>query len=263
MNRVRYGITAAVCAALLAAPAASAAAPTICATEPLMKNVRSLERFLVERKGVNLLGADSTSSLWFKEDKTANPSLAMARKCDQPARLTFAGNSAAGTCAMVGGMEGESQGEEMSFELTVTAASPRYMIARMTMGFRTDEGIYFYDAANTQWEVLWKAGGPISAVDLIEVIPGAKSRELFEAVKERLLRPESGGACRNVFEGPQAKDVRTVSEIFYSTTAAKANAEMTAALLADIIGKVVVKPWPGSWQYGVVVVVGDKVGGTK
>jgi hypothetical protein len=55
-------------------------------------------------------------------------------------------------------------------------------------------------------------------------------------------------------EQPAMKQ-RTASEVFFTKDARPA-AEATAKLLAPMIGPTEVKPWPGDWDYHVVVVVG-------
>lgn len=90
---------------------------------------------------------------------------------------------------------------------------------------------------------------------LVQLIPGAKDTALFDAVKTEIAK--SSAADRLVFEGTPASKPREVSEVLF-TSGNEAEAKKLAAALEPVIGRVEVKPWPGEWDFGVVVVVGAK-----
>jgi hypothetical protein len=228
-----------------------------CSIEPLLKSVRSLEQFLVERRKVSFYIVDPSSNIHLHGDGTFTINAMLGAKCERPGVLTFSRNTASGECLVI-----TRHGEPTVVDRTpwrvsvmVTSADSRFLVGSVEKAGKMTKGVF-----QTQEDGSFLIQG--DGEDLVEVIPGARDRTLFERVKQRLLQPDAG-RCRALFEGPQAKDVRSVSEIFYSKPAAKDLAERTAADLAPIIGPVEVKEWPGTWLYGVVVVVGDTVAGRK
>ncbi len=92
----------------------------------------------------------------------------------------------------------------------------------------------------------------------LEIIPGAKDPALLGEVRMRLQ--QMTGDLREdafLFQGPQAKKPRTASEIFFANERRDA-AERIARLLEPAVGRIDVRPWPGRWDYDVVVVVGAR-----
>lgn len=94
---------------------------------------------------------------------------------------------------------------------------------------------------------------------LVQVIPGAADRGLFESVRGALQRAQGDFA---VFQGAPAKKPRVESEVLY-TEGHRSDAEAIARQLAPVIGPVTPAPWPGAWDYDVVVVVGSKAAAAK
>lgn len=91
---------------------------------------------------------------------------------------------------------------------------------------------------------------------LVQLVPGAKDTALFGAVKAA-IEAQPVADDRLVFEGTPASKPREVSEVLF-TAGNEAEAKKLAATLEPVIGRVEVKPWPGEWDFGVVVVVGAK-----
>lgn len=90
---------------------------------------------------------------------------------------------------------------------------------------------------------------------LVEVLPGAKSRAPVDAV-EAVLRAAPLEYVFGLFEGPPAKKQRETTEVYFRE-GFEAQARAVAGALAPVIGKVEAKPWPGAWDYDVIVVVGE------
>lgn len=95
------------------------------------------------------------------------------------------------------------------------------------------------------------------AARLVQLIPGADDRTLFDAVSAMLLR-KVDGECPRVFTAPQARTPRVESEVFFSSPGARQAASALAKELEGILGPVEPKPWPGEWPYDVIVVAGSQ-----
>lgn len=104
--------------------------------------------------------------------------------------------------------------------------------------------------------------GPGDCALLVEILPGASDKMLFERIKERFTayRVRDWADYPMVFEGPQARIPRVESEVLF-TEGNRQRANAIAEFLEPVIGPVGVKPWPGKWDYEVVVVAGSKVAG--
>jgi len=97
---------------------------------------------------------------------------------------------------------------------------------------------------------------------LLEIIPAASNSALFQAVRKRLQDPgpDHDGTLRGyalLFEGPPARTPRAETEVFFAN-GKKDTAALVAEALEVVIGPVTAKPWPGSWDYDVIVVVGAR-----
>lgn len=105
----------------------------------------------------------------------------------------------------------------------------------------------------------------------VELIQGAKRQEMLSAVELRLRGArwsewKEASVVPALLRGLPARHSRVETEIFYAADdASKRLAEVTARLLAPVVGVVEPRPWPGSAGSAVVVVVGEKVaaGGGK
>lgn len=159
---------------------------------------------------------------------------------------------------------GKCQGSTESFSVSIDGLAPGVVTYRLT---RCDG-----DQCVTRPVAAW--GAPHGSREdtgggfLLELIPGSADRTLFDAVQQRLqtaFADEWQAAGSRVlpllFVGPPARKARTQSEVFYAKES-KAAAEAAANLLAPVIGPTTVQPWPGEWDYHVIVVVGDKSIGT-
>jgi hypothetical protein len=93
---------------------------------------------------------------------------------------------------------------------------------------------------------------------LIELMPGSADATLWTQLASHLRGLPADGAPGVFFEGPRAREKREVSEIFFVGEKNEAVASELASTLAPILGPVAIKPWPGDWDYDVVVVVGEK-----
>jgi hypothetical protein len=100
---------------------------------------------------------------------------------------------------------------------------------------------------------------PVGDRVLVELMQGATDAALYGRVKALVQGDAEVGRGRVLFEGPRARDPRTVSEVFYVGDGNRSQAEAVAARLLPVTGPMEVKPWPGEWDYDVVVVVGAKV----
>ena len=97
----------------------------------------------------------------------------------------------------------------------------------------------------------------------LQIIPGSTDQAFLDRVTYALRKaclPEwkaAGwtGDLPVLFSAQPAKQQRTVSEVFFAKDSRPA-AEAAAKLLAPNLGRVEVKPWPGGWDYHVIVVVG-------
>jgi len=100
----------------------------------------------------------------------------------------------------------------------------------------------------------------------LELVQGARASELFSAVALRLQsaywpqwREAGANSLPVLIRGQPARRLRVETEIFYSgVDRAKELAEAAARLLAPVVGPVVPRPWPGSSEFAVVVVVGER-----
>lgn len=91
----------------------------------------------------------------------------------------------------------------------------------------------------------------------VKLVPGAKDRRLFEAVKERAER----SPLLSMF-GKEAKTPRKVSEIWYVAGHAMM-ADIVAEEFEDLTGPLKRKKWTWGSQSEVILVVGEKKAGAK
>lgn len=100
---------------------------------------------------------------------------------------------------------------------------------------------------------------------VVELIPGSKNTELFDAavLQLRQMDKEPWGRFLPVLvRGSPARHPRLETELFYAADENESNlrlARAIAKLLADVVGPVEPRPWPGPSGNSVVVVVGERV----
>jgi hypothetical protein len=97
---------------------------------------------------------------------------------------------------------------------------------------------------------------------LVEIVPGASDTELYQAVRKQLQHADGAydeklRRYAMLFEGPPARTPRAATEIFFANGKEDA-AALVAEALEVVIGPVSARPWPGSWDYDVIVVVGAR-----
>jgi hypothetical protein len=259
-SRVRAATLAALMG-LAAAPRAAWAEDGACPILPPLKKVTALAPFLKEVGGVKLegFGTAGVGFAGFNSDGTFEGGGASYYEgCGD--YLTIRGSSGEGTCVMRP-MKGGTAGDRLEFSgsLEISAGNAEVMIASASweIGYsRESRSGAFLRACRTAgsdrtctWEHTdWRA---------VQVIPGAKDAALFDAALAA-LRGRVSDHCTPLFQGPQARTPRSVSEVFYATPDARDQAKGVADRLKAIIGPVEPKPWPGAWLYDVIVVVGDR-----
>jgi hypothetical protein len=180
--------------------------------------------------------------------------------CDErkPApRWTVTADSFQWTCDVVtwGGPQIDEDGEPAKVQrpLSVVKTTFRYRVKAVSRDVLVMES----REHGRQVLLLSENGNPTGGdLTLVELVPGSPDRALFEKVKARLVKEPGLSVCPVLFEGGPARDPRTTSEVYYARPEAKDTAEELAELLKPVLGKVEVKPWPGAWDYDVILVVG-------
>ena len=248
-------------AALAAATTAHAEGGPPCQVNPPLEKVTSLASLVVKLGGIRI-DTGMNKDFLFGADGGFSARGMMGMHCREPAAARIAGDQAEGSCSTVTPTEGGDVVGTASARLTVTAASARIMLASLSWppSYRSS-GVSLLRCEAASPTCDWTFP---DQVPLTQIIPGAQDQALFEAVRRDLLRaPPVNEECPAVFEGPPARKQRVESEVFFASPAAEVEAKKIAERLKPVIGPVEVKPWPGAWQYSVVVVVGSKVAASQ
>jgi hypothetical protein len=225
-----------------------------CPFLPPLKTVKSLKAVVDEMGGISL--SDGMGSYHFRAGGAFEVNRMMGEHCQRAGTVAYRKNSGSGSCtSVVVADDGNGHSQEVtqtrSMDLTVSMYTAGLLVVTDVSSEVGLPGFWVVSGDD------WMSMGSSTPL-LLQTIPGAKNTALYETVK-KALQQRTGRDCPFLFEGQPAKKPRTVSEVFFVGKGNEDAARGVARQLEPVIGKVEVKEWPGSWDYDVVVVVGDTV----
>lgn len=251
-----------------------------CPFSPLLSPVKAIDRLAASLGGVRLsrLG-DGLSSVDLSADGAIDyryehgGSVMYIHHCSTPANASIQGRTATGSC---------DAPPDCFFRVWIAEPDESYL--RQCRAEQPDQTIHMMLSVKARSATLlraafqWQASNPIRAPAFyanfvkegrefretmrksIQLFQGGTNAKLLAAIKAELQRPPAQGMswCPILFEASKARDPHEFSEIYYVGEINAAEAREWAKRLEPITGPVAVKPWPGEWDYDLVIVAGAK-----